>query len=180
MLPGFEESTGIKVVTSSGASEGNWPKTIRCQLAHGATADVAILSREGLNILNEDGQIKQHSDAGLATTPLAAAVRPSTAKTDIATDTSFRSALIDAELIAMPGSTSGIFIRDKVFPKLNLPKNVTFTLVARGTESAENFRRGKSNLAICPSSELTNLPGIEMAGLLRKDLHLVQTFTARL
>lgn len=67
MLPGFEESTGIKVVTSSGASEGNWPKTIRCQLAHGATADVAILSREGLNILNEDGQIKQHSDAGLAT-----------------------------------------------------------------------------------------------------------------
>ena len=73
VLPEFERSTGIKVETGSGASEGTGPKTIRHQLANGTKADVVILSREGLRKLNEDGRIHAGSDTGLATAPLAAA-----------------------------------------------------------------------------------------------------------
>ena len=58
VLPEFERTTGIKVETGSGASEGTGPKTIRHQLANGIKADVVILSREGLRKLIEDGRIR--------------------------------------------------------------------------------------------------------------------------
>jgi hypothetical protein len=47
LLPGFEQASGIKVTTGSGASQGTGPHTIAAQLARGVPADVVILSREG-------------------------------------------------------------------------------------------------------------------------------------
>ena len=59
MLPSFEKTTGIKVVTKSGASQGSGPKTIKAQLASGVTADVVILSREGLTeLINQNKSSK--------------------------------------------------------------------------------------------------------------------------
>src|SRR5262245_54091614 len=48
LLPEFERTTGIKVVTGSGASQGTGPQTIKAQLERGTRADVVILSGEGL------------------------------------------------------------------------------------------------------------------------------------
>ena len=48
MLPQFEKDTGITVTTKTGASQGLGPKTIKAQLLSGTSADVVILSREGL------------------------------------------------------------------------------------------------------------------------------------
>jgi molybdate transport system substrate-binding protein len=165
VLPEFERTTGIKVETGSGASEGSGPKTI-------------ILSREGLRKLIEDGRIRLGSEAGLATAALAAAVRAGSPKPDIGTDAALRKALIDAGQVVAPSSTSGQFVRDKVFPKLDLPDTVRLTLEARGTEAAEALRAGKANFSIGPTSELVQEPGIEVVGLLPPDLQLVQTFTA--
>ncbi|WP_456753477.1 substrate-binding domain-containing protein [Bradyrhizobium sp. USDA 4461] len=175
VLPEFERSTGIKVETGSGASEGIGPKTIRHQLAHGTQADVVILSREGLRALIEDGRIRPGSDAGLATAPLAAAVRTGDRKPDISSDLALRNALIDAGRIVAPSST---IVRDKILPKLNLPDTVRLTLEARGTEAAEALRAGRANCSIGPTSELVQESGIELVGLLPADLQLVQTFTA--
>lgn len=177
-LPEFERSTGIKVETGSGASEGVGPKTIRHQLAHGAKADVVILSREGLRGLHEDGRIRAGSESGLATAPLAAAVRAGSPKPDIGNAAALRQALIDAGRVVAPSSTSGQFFRDQVVPKLNLPDTVTLTLEARGTEAAEALRAGRADLSIGPTSELVQETGIEVVGLLPSDLQLVQTFTA--
>ena len=46
LLPEFERTSGIKVTTGSGASQGTGPQTIAAQLARGVPADVVILSRE--------------------------------------------------------------------------------------------------------------------------------------
>jgi molybdate transport system substrate-binding protein len=51
LLPEFERTSGIKVTTGSGASQGTGPQTIAAQLARGVPADVVILSREGLSEL---------------------------------------------------------------------------------------------------------------------------------
>jgi molybdate transport system substrate-binding protein len=178
VLPEFERTTGSKVETGSGASEGTGPKTIRHQLANGIQADVVILSREGLRRLIEDGRIRLGSETGLATAALAAAVRAGSPKPDIGNHAAFRKALIDAGQVVAPSSTSGQFVRDKVFPKLDLPDTVRLTLEARGTEAAEALRAGKANFSIGPTSELVQEPGIEVVGLLPPDLQLVQTFTA--
>src|SRR4051794_36409606 len=177
VLPEFERTTDINVETGSGASEGTGPKTIRHQLANGILADVVILSREGLRTLIEDGRIRVGTEAGLATAALAAAVRAGSPKPDIGNHAAFRKALIDAGRVVAPSSTSGQFVRDKIFPKLDLPDTVRLTLESRGTEAAEALRAGKTNFSIGPTSELVQEPGIDVVGLLPADLQLVQTFT---
>ena len=47
LLPEFERTSGIKVTTGSGSSQGTGPQTIGAQLARGVTADLVILSQGG-------------------------------------------------------------------------------------------------------------------------------------
>ena len=65
LLPEFERTTGIKVVTGSGASQGTGPQTIKAQLERGAPADVVILSGEGLEELIAAGRIVSWDRGGL-------------------------------------------------------------------------------------------------------------------
>ena len=75
LLPEFERTSGIKVTTGSGASQGTGPQTIAAQLARGVPANVVILSREGLSELIAAKRIVAGTDVGLARTPLGVAVR---------------------------------------------------------------------------------------------------------
>jgi len=69
LLPEFERTSGIKVATGSGASQGNGPHTIAAQLARGVPADVVILSREGLAELVAAGRIAAGTTVDLARVP---------------------------------------------------------------------------------------------------------------
>jgi molybdate transport system substrate-binding protein len=75
LLPEFEQVTGIKVKTGSGASQGDGPQTIGAQLARGEKADVVILSREGLDALIAAKRIAAGTDIDLATVGIGVAVR---------------------------------------------------------------------------------------------------------
>src|SRR3954469_20678838 len=70
LLPEFERTSGIKVETGSGSSQGSGPQTIAAQLARGVTADVVIMSREGLEGLIAAKRIAAGSDVDLARTPI--------------------------------------------------------------------------------------------------------------
>ena len=65
LVPRFEQDTGLKVLTASGASQGAGPQTIKAQLEGGAPADVVIMSREGLAELIAAGRIAAGSDVDL-------------------------------------------------------------------------------------------------------------------
>lgn len=178
LLPEFERTTGVKVVTTSGASQGTGPTTIKAQLARGAHADVVILSKEGLDELSEAGRIVGGTQVGLATAPLGAAVRAGSPKPDVSTVAALKESLLKARLISMPGSTSGIFIRDTVFPRLAIADKVSVKVVARGVESTNMLAAGESDLALGPVSELVGLPGVDYVGPFPKEVQLVQEFTA--
>src|SRR5580692_12506703 len=75
LLPEFEQTSGIKVTTGSGASQGSGPQTIGAQLANGVTADVVILSREGLEDLVGAKRIVAGTEMDLARVGLGVAVR---------------------------------------------------------------------------------------------------------
>ena len=70
LLPEFERTSGIKVTTGSGSSQGNGPQTIGAQLARGVPADMVILSREGLAELIAANRIAAGTDVDLARVPL--------------------------------------------------------------------------------------------------------------
>src|SRR5262245_63507068 len=82
LLPEFERTSGIKVTTGSGSSQGTGPQTIAAQLARGVPVDVVILSREGLTELMAARRIAPGTDVDLARTPIGVAVRAGAPKPD--------------------------------------------------------------------------------------------------
>jgi molybdate transport system substrate-binding protein len=178
VLPIFERSTGIAVTTLSGASQGTGPKTIKHQLEAGTEVDVVIMSKEGLGELIALGRIADGSDVELATVPLGAAVRRGRPKPDLSNIEAFKRAVLGARLVAIPASTSGIFLKDEVFPKLGIADQVTFRVMARGTESTALLAAGEADLALGPVSELIDQAGIEPVGALPDEVQLIQMFVA--
>src|SRR3974390_2236252 len=132
LLPPFEEASGIKVTTGSGASQGTGPQTIAAQLYRGVPADVVILSREGLSELIAAKRIVAGTDMDLARVPLGVAVRAGTAKPDVRTVESFKQTLLKAKIIAVPGSTSGIWLAGDLFPRLGDAERVNLKAMPRG------------------------------------------------
>jgi molybdate transport system substrate-binding protein len=178
LLPEFERSTGVKVSTASGASQGTGPQTIRAQLAAGAQADVVILSSEGLADLAAAGRIATGTETDLAQTPLGIAVRAGSPKIDVGTVESFKRVVTSAKSVSAPGSTSGIFVRDHVLPRLGIADQVRLKTTPRGAEAAAMVASGEAELAIMPISEIVHAPGVEVGGILAEEIQLHQVFAA--
>ena len=178
VLPEFERNTGITVTTLSGASQGTGPKTIKSQLEHGADVDVVILSKDGLGDLIAAGRIAIGSEVELANVPLGAAVRQGSAKPDVSSVDAFKRASLNAHLVVMGESTSGIFVKNVVFPKLGIGDKVSLKMVPRGSDATGALAAGEADLVIGPVSELVGQTGVELVGVLPDDVQLVQVFTA--
>ena len=178
LLPQFERSTGIKVTTGSGSSQGTGPQTIGAQLARGVPTDVVILSREGLTELIAARHIATGTDVDLARTPIGVAVRAGAAKPDVSTVEAFKQVALKARLVAVPSSTSGIFLRDEVFPRLGIADKVRLKLTPRGTGAAAMVASGEADIGLLPVSEIVHAPGVELAGVIAEEIQLNQIFAA--
>jgi molybdate transport system substrate-binding protein len=147
LLPEFERTSGIKVTTGSGASQGTGPQTIAAQLARGVPADVVILSREGLSELIAAKRIAAGTDVDLARVPLGVAVRAGTPKPDVSTVEAFKQVLLKAKTVAVPGSTSGIWLTNDLFPRLGIAEKINVKAAPRGKDATGMLAAGGSDLA---------------------------------
>jgi len=178
LLPQFERTTGIKVSTGSGSSQGSGPQTIGAQLARGVPADVVILSREGLSELIAASRIAAGTDVDLARTPLGVAVRAGAQKPDVSTVEAFKQVVLKAKGVAVPSSTSGIFLTTEIFPRLGIGDKIDVKLTPRGTGAAAMVAAGEAEIAVMPVSEIVHAPGVEFAGKLAEEIQLNQVFAA--
>ena len=178
LLPEFERTSGIKVTTGSGASQGTGPQTIAAQLARGVPADVVILSREGLSELIAANRIAAGTDVDLARVPLGVAVRSGSPKPDVSTVEAFKQVLLKAKTVAVPGSTSGIWLMSDLFPRLGLAEKINAKATARGKDATSMVAAGGADLAVMPVSEIVHAPGVDFAGSLAPEIQFVQTFSA--
>jgi molybdate transport system substrate-binding protein len=178
LLPEFERSSGTKVTSGSGSSQGTGPQTIAAQLTRGVAADVVILSREGLTELIAARLIVEGTDVDLARTPIGVAVRAGALKPDVATVDAFKQAALKAGTIAVPSSTSGIFLMREVFPRLGIADRITVKATPRGTGAAAMVAAGEADLALLPVSEIAHASGVELAGVIADEIQLNQIFAA--
>ena len=178
LLPQFEKESGISVTTGSGASQGKGPTTIASQLERGEPFDVVILSREGLGELMAAGRIQAGSDVDLATAAIGVAVRAGAPRPDVTSIAGFKRALLEAKLIAVPQSTSGIFLVETVFPKLGVADRIKARMYERGSQSAAAVVSGEADLAVQPVSELLSVSGVDYVGQIADELQLIQMFSA--
>ena len=178
LLPEFERTTGIKVTTGSGSSQGTGPQTIAAQLARGVAADVVILSREGLTELIGAQRIEAGTDLDLARTPIGVAVRAGAAKPEVRSVEAFKQVVLKAGTVAVPSSTSGIFLIEEVFPRLGIAERVNVKATPRGTGAAAMVAAGEAEIALLPVSEIMHAPGVELAGVIAEEIQLNQVFAA--
>jgi molybdate transport system substrate-binding protein len=178
LLPEFERTTGIKVATGSGASQGAGPQTIAAQLARGVPADVVILSREGLNALIAAKRVADGTDVDLARTPLGVAVRAGCPRPDVGTVEAFKQLLLAARVVAVPGSTGGIWLMTELFPRLGIAEKINVTATPRGTDATAMVAAGDVDLAVLPISEILHAAGVDFAGAIPAAIQFDQTFSA--
>jgi molybdate transport system substrate-binding protein len=178
LLPEFERTTGINVATASGSSQGTGPQTIAAQLARGVPADVVILSREGLTELIAAKRIAAATDVDLAQTPIGVAVRAGAPKPDVGTVDAFKRVLLKARSIAVPSSTSGIFLMNDVFPRLGIAEKINVKPSPRGTGAAAMVASGEADIAVMPVSEIVHAQGVDLAGVIAEEIQLHQVFAA--
>jgi molybdate transport system substrate-binding protein len=178
LLPEFEQTSGIKVTTGSGASQGSGPQTIAAQLARGVPADVVILSREGLTELIATNRIVAGTDVDLAQVGLGIAVRSGAPKPDASTVEGFKQIVLKAKTIAVPASTSGIWLTANLFPRLGISDHIDVTKTPRGSDAAAMVAAGNAALAIMPDSEILVAPGVAFAGSLAPEIQFMQVFSA--
>jgi molybdate transport system substrate-binding protein len=178
LLPTFERATGIAVTTASAASQGTGPTTMKAQLERGTRADVVILSREGLSELIAAGRIVGGTDVNLASVPIGAAVQMGKPQLAIETLEAFKRTLLNARSIAVPGSTSGIFLMKEVFPQLGIADKLSLKIGPRGADATAMVAAGEADIVLAPVSELVNVPGIAIVGEIPDEVQLIQVFAA--
>ena len=177
LIPEFERTSGIKVATGSGASQGSGPQTIGAQLASGAAADVVILSREGLEDLVAAKHIAAGSEVDLARVGLGLAVRTGAPKPDVGTVEAFKQAVLAAHTVSA-ASTSGIWLVKDLFPRLGIADKIEMKITPRGTGAAGMVADGAAGVAVLPISEIFTAKGIDYAGSLAPEIQFLQVFSA--
>ena len=178
LLPEFERTSGIRVTTGSGASQGTGPQTIAAQLARGVPADVVILSREGLSELIAANRIAPGTDVDLARVPLGVGVRAGTPKPDVSTVEAFKQVVLKAKIVAIPESTSGIWLRSDLFPRLGIAEKINVKVAPRGTDATRMVAAADADLAVMPVSEIVHASGVDFAGSIAPEIQFVQVFCA--
>jgi molybdate transport system substrate-binding protein len=178
LLPEFERTSLIKVTTRSGSSQGAGPQTIAAQLARGVSADAVILSREGLGELIAANRIAAGSDVDLARVPLGVAVPAGTVKLDVTSVEAFKQAMLAAKTIAVPASTSGIWLQSDLFPRLGIAEKITVKATPRGSDATKMVAARRADLAVMPVSEILHATGVDFAASLPPEIQFVQVFSA--
>jgi len=178
LVPEFERTSGFKVATGSGASQGTGPQTISAQLARGVPSDVVILSREGLGELIAAKRIVAGTDVDLAQVPVGVAVRAGAPKPDVSTVEAFKQVLLKAKTVVVPGSTSGIWLTTDLFPRLGIAEKINVQVKPRGTDAAAMVAAGNADVGVLPTSEIVYAAGVDFVGNIAPEIQFVQTFSA--
>lgn len=174
-LPDFEKSSGIKVTTAMGASQGNGPNTIGAQLRRGEPADVVIMNKAGLDDLIAEGKIAKGTNVDLAQTLLAVAIRSGSPKPDVSTVDAFKKTLLSAKSVSVDASTSGIYLTTKAFPRLGIAKEMEGKTIKEG---APGVASGKADIAVMLVSEILPVKGVEVVAPVPAEIQEPSTFSA--
>jgi molybdate transport system substrate-binding protein len=174
-LPAFEKSSGIKVTTATGASQGSGPNTIGAMLRRGETADMVVMNKAGLVDLMAEGKIAKGTNVDLARTLLAVAVRSGTPKPDVSSVAALKKALLSAKSVSVDASTSGIYMTTKAFPQLGIARQMEGKTIKEG---APGVASGKADIAVMLVSEILPVKGVEVVGTVPAEIQEPNVFSA--
>ncbi len=179
LAPRFQEETGIRLVTSYGASTGGAPDSIPARLERGESFDVLIMSQAGLDALAERGVVRPDTRADLASSSIGMAVRDGAPVPDISTPEAFADTLLAAESIGYSASVSGTYVSEELFPRLGLAEELAPKSRRVVSERvAAVVARGELEIGFQQVSEILSIEGAAYVGPIPDEYQRVTTFSA--
>jgi molybdate transport system substrate-binding protein len=146
-------------------------------ISAGATGDVAIMTREGIDQLVGEGKIVSGSTADICKSGVGLAVRAGAPKPDIATVEAFKRTLLAAKSIAFSRiGASGIHFA-AVIERLGIAAEIRRKATISDSYVGAIAARGEAELAVQQISELMPVAGIDIVGPLPGDLQKISVFS---
>ncbi|MDE2064598.1 MAG: substrate-binding domain-containing protein [Bradyrhizobium sp.] len=170
----YRAKSGVRI-------DADFAPTVRLleRLKEGETADVLILTDEGLAGLISDGNVIPESRVDVARSWVGLAVAAGRPLPDISTEAALRATLLAARSVAYSRlGASGIFFA-QLIAKMGIEKEINHraTVVPMGF-TAERVVAGDADVAIQQISELKQVKGIEIVGPLPRHLQTPAVFSA--
>lgn len=180
LAPAFGRATGNRMTVELGPS-----LRLETELGEGKAADVAIVSRKGIEDLTARGRLAAGSAVHIADSTIGLAVAKGAPKPDISSAESFKRAMLAAKSIAcskpVGGGQSGAHLA-KVFEELGItePMRAKSTYGAGGAGGLAGLvvLRGEAEVGIQQMAELMAVAGIDIVGPLPRELQSVTAFVA--
>lgn len=148
------------------------------RLRAGETADVVILTREGLDDLAAQGTVVAASCVDLARSFVGIAVKAGADHPDITTESALRATLLGARVAYSRIGASGIFFA-QLIERMGIASevNARAKIIPSGF-TAERLLGGEADLAVQQLSELKQVPGTEVVGPIPRELQIPAVFSA--
>jgi len=174
LVDGFARRSDLRVAIES---VGGVDAAKRVQA--GEAFDVVVLASDAIDKLMASGHIQAGSKVDLVRSGVAVAVRAGAQKPDIATEDAVRQAVLAARSISYSTGPSGVALA-KLFERWGIAQEIQSRLVQAppGVPVGTLVARGEVELGFQQLSELLNLEGIIVLGLLPPAIQIITTFSA--
>ena len=139
--------------------------------------DIVVLADDAMKKLEADGFLKPGSRAGFAESSIAVAVRAGTKRPDLTNEASTKAAVLAAQTVGYSTGPSGTHVL-KLLERWGVdPKDTKKVVQAPpGVPVGTLIARGEVELGFQQMSELLDVQGIEVAGMLPAEIQSVTLF----
>jgi molybdate transport system substrate-binding protein len=143
----------------------------------GEKFDIVVLADDVIKKLQAEGFLKAGSRAGLAESSIAVAVRAGAKRPDISSEASTKAAVLAAKTVGYSTGPSGTHVA-KLLEKWGIdPRDANKVVVPPpGVPVGSLIARGEVELGFQQMSELLDVQGIEVAGMLPAEIQSVTLF----
>ncbi|MBR0692899.1 substrate-binding domain-containing protein [Bradyrhizobium lablabi] len=149
------------------------------RLRGGETADLVILTREGLDEMAREGHIAPESCVDRARSYVGLAVRAGAARPNIATEAALRATLCGARSVAYSRIGASGILFSRLIERLGIAAEVNArAVIIPAGFTAERLVTGEADLAVQQISELKQVSGIEVVGPIPLELQTPAVFSA--
>ena len=149
------------------------------RLRSGESADVVVLTREGLEEVVRQGRVVAESCVDLARSWVGVAVKAGALHPDISTEATLRTALLGARSVAYSRLGASGILFAKLIERLGIASDINgrAVIIPQGF-TAERLVTGEADLAVQQISELKQIEGIEVVGPIPRELQTPAVFSA--
>lgn len=176
LVSAFEKSTGHKVTTVWGGTEG-----VTKRISGGEVVDIVIIAAPNIDKLVADGKLAPGSRVDFAKSGVGIAVRSGLDRPDITSAEAVKRAVLAAKSVAYSSGPSGFYVAD-LFRRMGITDQIRDKVrqPASGVQVGELLARGEADLGFQQVSELLHVQGIDYLGPLPPEIQKTTVYSAAL